>query len=179
MLSQVEKVLQMALLEKKDYRLRLTEFNVHELILQAIEHSNLQVQRKNGHVYSEFKAGKSMIRADQTHISNIIHNLLDNANKYSPDEPDIKVITENALNGIQITVQDQGIGMTKEQRKHIFDKFYRVHTGNRHDVKGFGLGLAYVKAMMLAHKGTVKVDSEVDQGSSFILFLPFDGGQEN
>ena len=179
MLSQVEKVLQMALLEKKDFKLRMSDINIHEIILQAVEHANLQVEKKGGRVYAELRAGKPVIRADQTHISNIIYNLLDNANKYSPDAPDIKITTENALNGIRITIADKGLGMTKDQVKHIFDKFYRVHTGNIHDVKGFGLGLAYVKAMISAHKGTVDVQSEVGKGSEFILFLPFDSGQEN
>jgi two-component system, OmpR family, phosphate regulon sensor histidine kinase PhoR len=178
MLSQVEKVLQMALLDKKDFKLKLNTINVHEIILQAVEHANLQVEKKGGHVSAELKATRPQIIADHTHITNIIHNLLDNANKYSPEKPEIKVITENAGKGIRITVQDKGIGMTKDQRKHIFDKFYRVPTGNLHDVKGFGLGLSYVKAMVGAHKGTIEVHSELGEGSSFILDLPFDSGQE-
>ncbi|MBK8704387.1 MAG: sensor histidine kinase [Saprospiraceae bacterium] len=108
-----------------------------------------------------------------THISNIINNLLDNANKYSPDKPEITVHTRNVANGVEVTVEDKGIGLSKEVRKQIFDKFYRVHTGNLHDVKGFGLGLSYVKAMMTAHKGQVDVKSEPGKGSSFILFFPF------
>ncbi len=178
MLNQVEKVLQMALLEKKDFKLKLAEVNVHELILQAVEHANLKVAGKGGQVKAELGAQKPNILADQTHVSNIIHNLLDNANKYSPESPDIRVATSNVNGGIQISVEDKGIGMTKEQRKHIFDKFYRVHTGNLHDVKGFGLGLSYVKAMIAAHKGTIEVQSELGEGSSFVVNLPFDGGQE-
>ena len=178
MLSQVEKVLQMALLDKQDFKLKLSEVNVHEIIVQAVEHANLQVEKKGGQVEAELKALQPTIMADHTHLANIVHNLLDNANKYSPEKPDIKVITDNTPKGIRITIQDHGIGMTKDQRKHIFDKFYRVHTGNLHDVKGFGLGLSYVKAMVGAHKGSIEVQSELGEGSSFILDLPFDGGQE-
>jgi two-component system phosphate regulon sensor histidine kinase PhoR len=98
---------------------------------------------------------------------------LDNANKYSPDNPDITVSTRNVGNGVEVVIKDCGIGMSKEARKHIFDKFYRVHTGNLHDVKGFGLGLSYVKAIMTAHKGQIDVKSELGKGSSFILHFPF------
>ncbi|MCB0685004.1 MAG: HAMP domain-containing histidine kinase [Saprospiraceae bacterium] len=178
MLSQVEKVLQMALLDKKDFNLKLSEVNVHEIILQAVEHANLQVEKKGGQVLTELKAIQPNVMADHTHLANIVHNLLDNANKYSPEKPDILVSTDNTSKGIRITIKDKGIGMTKEQQKHIFDKFYRVHTGNLHDVKGFGLGLSYVKAMVGAHKGSIDVQSELGEGSSFILDLPFDGGQE-
>ncbi|MFQ5448591.1 MAG: sensor histidine kinase, partial [Saprospiraceae bacterium] len=110
---------------------------------------------------------------DLTHVSNIINNLLDNANKYSPEKPEITVASRNIPGGVQITISDKGIGMSAAARKHIFEKFYRVHTGNRHDVKGFGLGLSYVKAMMTAHKGTIEVKSELGKGSSFVLFFPF------
>ena len=104
---------------------------------------------------------------------NTISNLIDNANKYSPENPEISVHTRNVTNGVEVIVKDKGMGMTAEDRKHIFDKFYRVHTGNLHDVKGFGLGLSYVKALMTAHKGQVDVKSELGKGSSFRLFFPF------
>ena len=103
----------------------------------------------------------------------MINNLLDNANKYSPDNPEISVHTRNVPNGVEVIIMDKGIGMSKEARKHIFDKFYRVHTGDLHDVKGFGLGLSYVKAIMTAHKGTIDVKRELGKGSSFIVFFPF------
>ncbi|HNM27214.1 MAG TPA: sensor histidine kinase, partial [Saprospiraceae bacterium] len=106
-------------------------------------------------------------------IMSIIHNLLDNANKYSPEKPDIIVRTRTTPMGVEITVQDHGIGISAAARKHIFDKFYRVHTGNLHDVKGFGLGLSYVKAIMTAHKGLIDVKSEPGKGSSFILTFPW------
>lgn len=179
LLSQVEKVLQMALLDKRDFKLRFSEVNLHEIILQAVEHINLQVEQKGGKVIAELEAAQPSIYADQTHISNIIHNLLDNANKYSLEKPLIKVITRNSNGAVEVIIQDKGIGMTKEQRKHIFEKFYRVHTGNLHDVKGFGLGLSYVKAMVNAHRGNIEVQSELGQGSSFILTLPSNLKQEN
>ncbi len=171
--SQVEKVLQMALLDKNDFSLKWGEVNLHEAIQRAVENISLQVEKKDGLVTADLQATNPIVEGDQTHISNIIHNLLDNANKYSPDQPEISVITRNVPNGVEVIISDKGIGMSKEARKHIFDKFYRVHTGNRHDVKGFGLGLSYVKAMMTAHKGIVDVRSELGKGSSFILQFPF------
>lgn len=173
MLSQVEKVLQMALLDKQDFKLNLDFIDLHEIIGQAVMHSHLQAEKDGGAVTADLQATKYRIEGDLTHVSNIIHNLLDNANKYSPENPKISVHTRNVANGVEVIVKDNGIGLSKEARKHIFDKFYRVHTGNVHDVKGFGLGLSYVKAMVVAHKGQIDVKSELGKGSSFILFFPF------
>jgi len=173
MLSQVEKVLQMALLDKKDLKLNIDYVDLHEIIEQAVTNSHLQAEKAGGFVRADLQATEFRIEGDVTHISNIIHNLLDNANKYSPDKPEISVHTKNVPNGIEVVVKDKGIGLSKEARKNIFDKFYRVHTGNVHDIKGFGLGLAYVKAMMTAHKGQINVKSELGKGSSFILTFPF------
>ena len=172
MLSQVEKVLQMALIEKKEFELKLSDVNMHEVIEQAIDNVNLQVQRRGGVIHMHLQATEPVISGDPTHLSNVIHNLLDNANKYSPDEPEISVSTRNVEGGLEVIVQDNGIGMTKEVRKMIFEKFYRVPTGNLHDVKGFGLGLSYVKAIADAHQGKISVESEPGKGSSFTLFLP-------
>jgi two-component system phosphate regulon sensor histidine kinase PhoR len=170
--SQVEKVLQMALIDKKDFSLKVSDVNLHDIIHNAVENISLQVEKKGGKAWAELEASNPMIEGDNIHISNIINNLLDNANKYSPDEPEISVHTRNVPNGVEVTISDKGIGMNKEQRKHIFDKFYRVHTGDVHDVKGFGLGLSYVKAMMTAHQGQIDVKSELGKGSSFTLFFP-------
>lgn len=170
--SQVEKVLQMAQIDRKDISLKLTDVNLHEVIDRAVDYISLQVEKKEGTVKTALNATRPIIEADLTHISNVINNLLDNANKYSPEQPEILVQTEDTSDGIAITVQDKGIGMTKEARKHIFEKFYRVHTGNRHDVKGFGLGLSYVKAIVEAHKGTIEVKSEPGKGSTFRILLP-------
>lgn len=171
--SQVEKVLQMALLDKRDFSLKLTDVNLHDVVNSAVENIGLQVEKKDGTAKAELLAANPFVEGDVTHVSNIVNNLLDNANKYSPNNPEITVHTRNVPNGVEVAITDKGIGMSKEQRKHIFDKFYRVHTGNLHDVKGFGLGLSYVKAMVTAHKGQIEVKSELGKGSSFILFFPF------
>jgi two-component system phosphate regulon sensor histidine kinase PhoR len=171
--SQVEKVLQMALIDKRDFNLKLTEVNLHDVINRAVENILLQVDKRGGTAKAILEAEQPIVEGDFTHISNIMNNLLDNANKYSPETPEISVFTRNVPNGVEVVVQDKGIGLSKEARKHIFDKFYRVSTGNLHDVKGFGLGLSYVKALMTAHKGQVDVKSELGKGSSFILFFPF------
>jgi two-component system phosphate regulon sensor histidine kinase PhoR len=172
MLSQVEKVLQMALIDKKEFALKVSDVDMHVVIEQAIENVNLQVQRRGGHITMNLEASDSIIPGDATHLSSVIHNLLDNANKYSPEAPEISVTSRNVQGGLEVIVQDKGIGMTKEARKQIFEKFYRVSTGNLHDVKGFGLGLSYVKAITDAHQGKIQVESEPGKGSSFILFLP-------
>lgn len=122
---------------------------------------------------SDLKAERPVVEGDPTHISSMINNLLDNANKYSPENLDICISTRNTTNGLEVSIRDHGQGMTKEDKKLIFEKFYRVSTGNLHDVKGFGLGLSYVKAMMDAHRGRVDVESEPGKGSTFTLFFPF------
>ena len=171
--SQVEKVLQMALLDKQNYNLKKEFVDVHELINKAVDHVSLGVQQKGGKITADLTALESEVRADETHLSNVIHNLLDNANKYSPENPDIKVTTESSESGIFISITDNGIGMSKDTLKRIFEKFYRVPTGNVHNVKGFGLGLSYVKAMIDAHGGTIDVSSRLKRGSTFKIFLPF------
>jgi two-component system phosphate regulon sensor histidine kinase PhoR len=170
--SQVEKVLQMARIDRREFSLKLTEVDLHDVISRAAEYIDLQVGPRGGSVTTELQATDPLVEGDLTHISSVINNLLDNANKYSPEEPQITISTRNADGGVIVTVSDRGVGMTKEQRKQIFDRFYRVHTGNRHDVKGFGLGLSYVKAIAEAHHGSVSVQSEPGKGSDFILFLP-------
>ncbi len=172
MLNQVEKVLQMAQIDKKEFKLNITSVNLHEVIGHAVTNINLQVEKKSGTVSTSLEATEPVIQADMTHVSNIINNLLDNANKYSPQNPEISLHTRNVSNGVEVIIKDRGIGMSKEAKKHIFDKFYRVHTGNLHDVKGFGLGLSYVKALITAHNGEINVKSELGKGSSFILYFP-------
>lgn len=173
MLEQVEKVLQSAKFDRENLDLKLTKVNIHTLIQQAVNNISLQVAQKEGSVNAILSADKYTIEADANHISNIIHNLLDNANKYTPKTPDIKVFTKDKAESIEVTIQDNGIGLSREAQKHIFEKFYRVHTGNLHDVKGFGLGLSYVKALVSAHNGTITVKSELGKGSRFILNLPY------
>jgi len=171
--SQVEKVLQMALIDKKDFNLKTTDVDLHQVIRNAVGNFTLQVEKREGILTTNLKAEKSNIQGDVTHITNIIHNLMDNANKYSPEKPEITIHTRNLSNGIEVIVEDKGMGMGREALKNIFDKFYRVHTGNLHDVKGFGLGLSYVKAIITAHKGQIDVKSDLGKGSKFILFFPF------
>lgn len=171
--GQVEKVLQMAMIEKHEINLNIIPIDIHETIRHAVSNIILQIEKKEGEIVTNLNAENPMIEGDQTHITNIIYNLLDNANKYSIDQPLITISTRNVPEGIEIIVKDNGIGISKEARKHIFDKFYRVHTGNLHDVKGFGLGLSYVKAVIVAHKASIDVASELTKGSSFIIVLPF------
>ena len=120
-------------------------------------------------------ATKHIVTADETHLNNIVYNLLDNAQKYSADAPEIEITTQDHQDGVVFSVKDHGIGMEKEQQKFIFDQFYRAQTGDVHDVKGFGLGLSYVKSMVEAHHGKIQLKSEAQIGSEFIVYLPFAG----
>lgn len=165
--TQVEKVLQMALLDKGEVKLRLGNVDVHETIEQVLTNLSVQIEQKNGLVNLELEAENPEIEADEVHLTNIIYNLLDNANKYSPENPEITIRTENVSNALKISVLDKGIGMTKEQIARIFERFYRVPTGNLHDVKGFGLGLSYVKKMVESHNGQIFVESKLGEGSKF------------
>ena len=173
MLNHVEKVLQMARIDKEEFELKYTDVNINDVVSQAAINSRLKIQKRDGQLSEELKATSPNIKADVTHISNIFNNLLDNAEKYSNEKPEINIRTKSNSKGVIVEIEDNGIGMSKESLKHIFDKFYRVHTGNRHDVKGFGLGLSYVKALVEAHKGDIKVTSELGKGSIFTVFLPF------
>lgn len=171
--NQVEKVLQMAKLDKSKLSLNLTEVHLNDIATEAVEYISLQVEPRGGTVTTDLQADPSSIEGDLTHISSLINNLLDNANKYSPETPKIIVSTRNVSKGVEIIVKDHGLGMSREARKNIFDRFYRVHTGDRHDVKGFGLGLSYVKTITDVHHGTINVKSELGAGSSFILTFPY------
>lgn len=171
MLAQVEKVLQMATIEKKDFELKISDVDLNSVIEQAVDHANLKLQGR-GTVKVESKLEDQTIEADHTHLTSIVHNLLDNAIKYTPEKSEIFVKAEIVRDNVRISVRDNGIGISPESKKYIFDKFFRVHTGNLHDVKGFGLGLSYVKAMVDAHRGRIKVDSELGKGSTFTVILP-------
>jgi len=171
--TQVEKVLQMALLDKGEVKLRLDSVDIHGTIEQVLTNLSVQIEQKNGIVNLKLKADKSEIVADEVHLTNIIYNLLDNANKYSPENSEITICTENLANSLKISISDKGIGMTKDQMARIFERFYRVPTGNLHDVKGFGLGLSYVKKMVELHNGQIFVESKLGEGSKFeIIFSP-------
>ncbi len=168
-----EKVLQTALVEKARIRLNLNGLDIHELIEEAIQKVGLQVQSRHGRIITRLGADYSFVKADKVHLTNVFTNLLDNANKYSTQSPHITVSTENTSDGVVVHVQDQGVGISRQNLKKIFDNLYRVSTGNIHDVKGFGLGLGYVKAIVEQHGGRVWVESESMKGSRFSVFIPF------
>ncbi len=172
---QVEKVLQMATLERKEFKLKPEQLDVHEVIERALHNVTLQIEKRQGQITKRLSASRSDVVADELHLTNIIYNLLDNANKYSPEPPRVVIETENDRQGIKVRISDEGIGMTKEATAKIFDKFYRVPTGNIHNVKGFGLGLAYVKTMLQAQGGSISVHSAPGRGSTFELYLPQNG----
>ena len=171
---QVETILKAALLERQEVNLMLKPTHVHEVIKDIADNFTLQLNDKNGKVEMDLEATNDLIEADEVHFPNLINNLIDNSVKYSKDNvpPEIKIST--AANGKNMTIrlEDNGIGMAKETVKRIFEKFYRAHTGNVHNVKGFGLGLSYVKTMVDAHGGNIKVDSMPGKGSTFTLELP-------
>ena len=168
----VENILQTAVLDKGQFKLRLQEINIHEIIDRAISNIRLQVEKREGKIQVEKNAAEANIVADRVHLTNIIYNLIDNALKYSEEKPQIRISTDNMNGGIQISVSDNGIGISRENQKKIFDTFYRVPTGNIHNVKGFGLGLSYVKAAVEKHGGSIRVESEVGKGTTFIIFIP-------
>jgi two-component system phosphate regulon sensor histidine kinase PhoR len=170
--KQVEKILQAARIEKQDISLKLQRLNAHDVISKITNNLSLQIQERSGTLSLKLDAVKYEIDADEVHFSNIIFNLLDNAIKYSKDQPVIQVSTENSNGMLALKVKDNGIGMNKETQGRVFEKFYRAHTGNLHNVKGFGLGLSYVKAMVEAHGGRVKVESTQGKGSTFTVFFP-------
>lgn len=170
--AQVENVLQIAQLEKNEFRMNLQPTDVHALIIKAIEGIQLQVEQRLGQVTVQLNALQHELRSDEVHLFNVVCNLLDNANKYSPATPEINLTTRNVTGGIVIAVEDKGIGMSKETQQRVFEKFYRVPTGNLHNVKGFGLGLSYVKAIVQAHRGDIRLKSELGKGSRFEIFLP-------
>ncbi|MCP4551786.1 MAG: HAMP domain-containing histidine kinase [Bacteroidetes bacterium] len=176
--SQVEHILQMSLIEKKELGLDLKTHNLHELINKAITNINLHIEQRDGKIVSSFKAVNSSCLVDEVHFVNIINNILDNANKYSENPPMITIQTKNEHRRILISIHDQGIGMSKDKLNKIFDRFYRVQMGNIHNVKGFGLGLSYVKAIVTAFKGTIDVESNVGKGSIFTIYLPIENGTE-
>lgn len=170
--KQVEKILQSARLERQEIKLNLQPLNAHDIIRKVADNLSLQIQEKAGTLTLNLAASQFQVNVDEVHFSNIVFNLLDNAIKYSKQGLEINITTLLQGNMLAIKVKDNGIGMTKETQSHIFDKFYRAHTGNLHDVKGFGLGLNYVKALTEAQGGKVKVESVLNKGSVFTVTFP-------
>ncbi|MDO6437644.1 HAMP domain-containing sensor histidine kinase [Cyclobacterium sp. 1_MG-2023] len=170
--KQVEQVLQAAALEKNDFNLKIEKVDLKELIEATKKHFELLVENRGGTLTTEYSLLTGQLEVDVFHLNNILNNLLDNATKYSKDAPIIKIKVEETETNFTLSISDRGIGISKEAQKKIFDKFYRVPTGNLHDVKGFGLGLSYVKTMVEAHNGTIRLDSDPGQGSVFTINLP-------
>ena len=171
---QVEKVLQMSMFERQSVTLKKKEIDAHELINGVVNTFRLKVEKNNGTLEAELNAQDPVIFVDEMHFTNVVFNLLDNAVKYKSPDRDIalKIRTWNENGKLCISVEDNGLGIKKENLKKIFDKFYRVHTGNLHDVKGFGLGLAYVKKIIADHKGSIQAESELNVGTKFIITIP-------
>ncbi|MBC8147035.1 MAG: HAMP domain-containing histidine kinase [Bacteroidetes bacterium] len=167
-----EKILQTAIIDKGELKLYKELLNINDIITDVVANIKIQVETRNGNIETKLSAENIMIRADKVHMTNVIYNLLDNANKYTPENPELIISTENIANGIVISVKDNGVGISKQNQKKIYDKLYRVPRGNIHDVKGFGLGLSYVKAIVEEHNGSISLESELDIGSIFRVFIP-------
>ena len=170
--NQVEKVLQMAVFNEGRLKMKFKYFDLHEVITSVIQNFDIKIESVNGQTIINKKATNFTIYGDQVHITNVLFNLLDNAVKYSKEAPIIELTTENINDKIIVSIKDNGIGIAKEYQKQIFERFYRVPTGNVHDVKGFGLGLHYVKKIVDAHNGTIKVESALGKGTMFVIIFP-------
>ena len=170
--AQVENVLRISKLEKNELNISKERIKLHDLLEDAVTHVELIVEDRKGYVKTHLNAVKSSVLANETHFTNVVVNILDNAIKYSDNAPKIDVSTENVGNNIILRIADQGNGMSKQVAKRVFEKFYREHTGNVHNVKGHGLGLAYVKRIVEDHQGHISVESEKGKGSTFIIKLP-------
>jgi two-component system phosphate regulon sensor histidine kinase PhoR len=170
--QQVERVLQMARLDKDDIGLKKELVDVHQIIQEAIKNTSIALQEKQGSISWELNASRHIIEADRLHFINVLHNLIDNAIKYCKTSPEIVIRTADVNKNLMLEIQDNGIGISTDDQKRVFQKFYRVPTGNIHDVKGFGIGLNYVKSIIQAHKGSIKLASELGQGSIFKICLP-------
>ncbi|SFT89537.1 two-component system, OmpR family, phosphate regulon sensor histidine kinase PhoR [Lishizhenia tianjinensis] len=171
--NQVERVLNVAKLDKEELKLSKSVFSLHEILEEAKDNFEFNQLKDKGQISLELNARKDEVFADEVHITNVIFNLLDNAIKYCEVNPDIHIVTNNYNQGVALKITDNGIGMKKEDQRMIFDKFYRVPTGNLHNVKGFGLGLYYVKLIVEQHGGSIKVNSNLGEGTTFTIFLPF------
>jgi two-component system phosphate regulon sensor histidine kinase PhoR len=172
--KQVETILQAALLDRQEVQLRLKTLHVHDIMSGIADNFKLQLNERNGYAKLDLDAANDQVQGDEVHFTNMLSNLVDNAIKYSrEDQPPIVLIsTQNTGSSLRIRIEDNGIGMNRETVNRIFEKFYRAHTGNIHNVKGFGLGLSYVKTMVEAHHGKIKVESTPGKGSVFVLEFP-------
>ncbi len=168
-----EKILQTAVIEKGQLKMMREQVDLHTVVREVAKNILIQVEIKDGEIITALEASPSEIEGDRVHLTNLVYNLLDNANKYTQRKPLIRISTETNGNGILLSVADNGIGISKAEIRKIFQKLYRVHTGDVHDIRGFGLGLNYVKAIVDEHHGKITVESEVNAGSTFRVFLPY------
>ncbi len=175
--NQVEKVLQMAVFNEGRLKLKFTQIDLNKLAETVASNFEIRVSNENGELKTDLQADNPFIRGDEVHITNVFFNLLDNAVKYSKSNPVIELSTENKNGWVIVQVKDNGIGIPKENQAQIFERFYRVPTGNVHNVKGFGLGLSYVKRIIDAHNGKIKVDSTLGKGTRFRLYFPIKNTQ--
>jgi two-component system phosphate regulon sensor histidine kinase PhoR len=175
----VENVLRTSIFEQGQMKLKVQQFDVHSVILQVIANIEIQVKARNGKIVTRFYAKNASVKGDQLHITNVIYNLIDNAIKYSEGSPLVEIETLDKPGFLVVSFKDHGIGISKENQRKIFDKLFRVPTGNIHNVKGFGLGLSYVKGVLEMHGGTVDVESEIKKGSTFIIHIPIEHEKEN
>lgn len=171
--TQVERVLQNAIWETGSFQLEKNEIQLNELIKNVSENIEIQISDKGGEIQLELEAKPDIVIADEIHISNVLYNLLDNANKYAKEAPKIKIRSYNEGAGVTFEVCDNGVGISKENQKKVFEKLYRVPTGNLHDVSGFGIGLSYVNTVVNKHGGWIKLKSQLNKGSTFIIHLPY------
>lgn len=167
----VETVLQNTISDKGTPELKLEIFNIEEIIEKAMKSIQLSFDKKEGSIETDFMALNKIVEADKLHITNVIYNLLDNSLKYSENKPLVKISTRDVIGGLVIRIKDNGIGIAKDNQEKIFEKLFRVPTGNIHNVKGFGLGLSYVKSIMELHQGSIKVESKLGHGSTFLISL--------
>ncbi len=172
--SQVADVLQMAQLDKNELKLNLVTVDLHAIIQQAVDKISIQMERKLGHLKLALNASQFKLKGDEAYLLGVLLNLLDNALKYSNDAPNIMIRTQNIRGQLICSIKDHGMGMSKEAQRNIFQKFYRVASGNVHNIKGFGLGLAYVKEIITLHHGSIEVESELKKGTNFIVKFPLD-----
>jgi len=169
---QVESVLRMALLDKQELDLDFKKADVIKVVQSCLDHISLQLESKGGRLQKFFNEQELVLNIDANHLSNTIINILDNAIKYSVGAPEIKVVAESTQNHFILIISDKGLGMTKEEQKHIFDRFYRVSAGDLHNIKGHGLGLSYAKGIVESHGGRIEVESEKGKGTKFYIYLP-------
>ncbi len=168
----VENVLQTSILEKGEFKLKIQPVDLHQIIYQTINNTRLQLEKREGEIVTELKATNAELNADRVHLTNILFNMIDNALKYTTAKPHIIISTSDSDMGVYVSIADNGIGISKENQQKIFEPLFRVSTGNVHNVKGFGLGLNYVKAVIEKHGGTISVESALGKGSKFNVFIP-------